>query len=188
MFERFTEKARQVVVCAQDEAKTFKHAYIGTEHLLLGLLLVEDGLGSYVLRDMGLTVEQVREDVRRIVGDGEQLIVGQIPFTPRSKKILELSLREALGLGHNYIGTEHLLLALAREEQGVSARILSEHAIDPEQVRERILQALRAVPKPAPEFNRKLVDLVRSAKDLAIDEGEWDIAAALRKIERQLQS
>ena len=115
MFERFTERARQVVVLAQDEARALKHNYIGTEHLLLGLLREEQGLAARVLESLGVTVEEVRIQVARIVGQGDELAMGQIPFTPRSKKILELSLREALSLGHDYIGTEHLLLGLARE-------------------------------------------------------------------------
>src|SRR4051812_35706434 len=106
MFERFTERARQVVVLAQEEARTLKHNYIGTEHILLGLLREEEGLAARVLESLDITVERVRAQVVRIVGSGEEVTSGQIPFTPRAKKVLELALREALSLGHNYIGTE----------------------------------------------------------------------------------
>src|SRR5213078_1243244 len=108
MFERFTERARQVVVLAQEEARTLKHNYIGTEHILLGLLREEEGLAARVLESLDITVERVRAQVVRIVGSGEEVTSGQIPFTPRAKKVLELALREALSLGHNYIRTEHI--------------------------------------------------------------------------------
>jgi ATP-dependent Clp protease ATP-binding subunit ClpC len=143
MFEKFTERARQVVVAAQDEARALKHNYIGTEHLLLGLLRVEDGQAARVLDSLGLTVEAVREQVGRIVGVGEEeLLSGQIPFTPRAKKVLELSLREALALGHNYIGTEHVLLGVARENEGVAARILLDFGVDAERIREEVVRTL----------------------------------------------
>ena len=118
MFERFTERARQVVVLAQDEARALKHNYIGTEHILLGLLREEEGLAARVLESLDITVEEVRAQVARIVGQGDEVTTGQIPFTPRAKKVLELALREALSLGHNYIGTEHILLGLVRENEG----------------------------------------------------------------------
>ena len=121
MFERFTERARQVVVLAQEEARTLKHNYIGTEHILLGLLREEEGLAARVLESLDITVEEVRAQVARIVGQGDEVTTGQIPFTPRAKKVLELALREALSLGHNYIGTEHILLGLVRENEGVAA-------------------------------------------------------------------
>ena len=118
LFERFTERARQVVVLAQDEARALKHNYIGTEHILLGLLREEEGLAARVLESLDITVEEVRAQVARIVGQGDEVTTGQIPFTPRAKKVLELALREALSLGHNYIGTEHILLGLVRENEG----------------------------------------------------------------------
>ncbi len=130
MFERFTERARQVVVLAQEEARTLKHNYIGTEHILLGLLREEEGLAARVLESLDITVERVRAQVVRIVGSGEEVTSGQIPFTPRAKKVLELALREALSLGHNYIGTEHILLGLVRENEGVAARILLDFDAD----------------------------------------------------------
>ncbi len=142
MFERFTERARQVVVLAQEEARTLKHNYIGTEHILLGLLREEEGLAARVLEGLEITVEEVRAQVIRIVGSGEEVTSGQIPFTPRAKKVLELALREALSLGHNYIGTEHILLGLVRENEGVAARILADFDADSEKIRNEIIRML----------------------------------------------
>jgi hypothetical protein len=142
MFERFTERARQVVVLAQEEARTLKHNYIGTEHILLGLLREEEGLAARVLESLDITVERVRAQVVRIVGSGEEVTSGQIPFTPRAKKVLELALREALSLGHNYIGTEHILLGLVNENEGVAARILLDFDADSEKVRNRVIRML----------------------------------------------
>ena len=142
MFERFTERARQVVVLAQDEARALKHNYIGTEHILLGLLREEEGLAARVLESLDITVERVRSQVVRIVGSGEEVTSGQIPFTPRAKKVLELALREALSLGHNYIGTEHILLGLVRENEGVAARILLDFDADAEKIRNEIIRML----------------------------------------------
>src|ERR671937_865385 len=143
MFERFTERARQVVVLAQEEARTLKHNYIGTEHILLGLLREEEGLAARVLESLDITVERVRAQVVRIVGSGEEVTSGQIPFTPRAKKVLELALREALSLGHNYIGTEHKLL----DQFGRNlTKLASESKLDPvvgrETEIERIMQIL----------------------------------------------
>src|SRR2546430_2462328 len=142
MFERFTERARQVVVLAQDEARALKHNYIGTEHILLGLLREEEGLAARVLESLDITVEEVRAQVARIVGQGDEVTTGQIPFTPRAKKVLELALREALSLGHNYIGTEHILLGLVRENEGVAARILLDFDADAEKIRNEIIRML----------------------------------------------
>jgi ATP-dependent Clp protease ATP-binding subunit ClpC len=143
VFERFTERARQVVVLAQDEARALKHNYIGTEHLLLGLLREEEGLAARVLESFDITVEEVREQVKRLVGQGDEEIgTGQIPFTPRAKKVLELALSEALSLGHNYIGTEHVLLGVVRENQGVAARILLDFDADAETIRNEIIRML----------------------------------------------
>lgn len=146
MFERFTERARQVVILAQDESRGFKHNYIGTEHILLGLIREEQGLGAAVLEEHGLTLETVRADIARTVGHGDHALYGQIPFTSRAKKTLELALREALSLGHNYIGTEHVLLGLVREPEGVAARILQEHEITAEQIRVTIIKRLPTFP------------------------------------------
>src|SRR3954463_13444419 len=130
MFERFTERARQVVVLAQDEARALKHNYIGTEHILLGLLREEEGLAARVLDSLEITVEEVRAQVARIVGEGDELTWGQIPFTPRAKGVLQLAGTEALQRDDNHVGPEHLLLALARENQGVASRILLEFDTD----------------------------------------------------------
>ena len=155
MFERFTERARQVVVLAQEEARTLKHNYIGTEHILLGLLREEEGLAARVLESLDITVERVRAQVVRIVGSGEEVTSGQIPFTPRAKKVLELALREGLALGHNYIGTEHVLLGLVRENEGVAARILLEFDADADKVRDEIIRMLEGAPRPAPRPSRR---------------------------------
>jgi ATP-dependent Clp protease ATP-binding subunit ClpC len=138
MFERFTERARQVVVFAQEEARALKHNYIGTEHLLLGLVREEEGVAARVLEALGVTGDQVRGKVAEIIGEGDDVSTGQIPFTPRAKKVLELSLREALNLSQNYIGTEHVLLGLMRENEGVAARILLDLNVDAEAVRRQV--------------------------------------------------
>ena len=131
-----------MVVLAQEEARTLKHNYIGTEHILLGLLREEEGLAARVLESLDITVERVRAQVVRIVGSGEEVTSGQIPFTPRAKKVLELALREALSLGHNYIGTEHILLGLVRENEGVAARILLDFDADSEKIRNEVIRML----------------------------------------------
>ncbi|HZT45710.1 MAG TPA: ATP-dependent Clp protease ATP-binding subunit [Gaiellaceae bacterium] len=131
-----------MVVLAQDEARALKHNYIGTEHILLGLLREEEGLAARVLESLDITVEEVRAQVARIVGQGDEVTSGQIPFTPRAKKVLELALREALSLGHNYIGTEHILLGLVRENEGVAARILLDFDADAEKIRNEIIRML----------------------------------------------
>jgi len=142
VFERFTERARQVVVLAQEEARALKHNYIGTEHILLGLLREEEGLAARALESLDITVERVRAQVVRIVGSGEEVTSSQIPFTPRAKKVLELALREALSLGHNYIGTEHILLGLVRENEGVAMRILLDFDADSEKIRNEVIRML----------------------------------------------
>ncbi len=150
MFERFTERARQVIVLAQEEARALRHNYIGTEHLLLGLLREADGVAARVLGSLEVTLEEVRGEVSRIVGEGDTESQGQIPFTPRAKKVLELALREALSLGHNYIGTEHVLLGLVRESEGVAARIIGDLEVDTERVRQEVLRMLSAPSKRPP--------------------------------------
>ncbi len=144
MFERFTERARHVVVLAQEEARALHHNYIGTEHVLLGLLREEDGLAAMVLHSRGITVEEARDRVARIVGrgDAQKLTGGLIPFTARAKKVLELALREALSLRHNYIGTEHILLGLLRENEGVAARILVDFGTSDTQLRDELIGRL----------------------------------------------
>ncbi len=131
-----------MVVLAQEEARTLKHNYIGTEHILLGLLREEEGLAARVLESLDITTERVRSQVVRIVGSGEEVTSGQIPFTPRAKKVLELALREALSLGHNYIGTEHILLGLVRENEGVAARILLDFDADSDKIRNEVIRML----------------------------------------------
>ncbi len=142
MFERFTERARQVVVLAQDEARTLGHNYIGTEHILLGLLREEHGLAARVLASLDITSEEIRARVARIIGLGDEVITGPMPFTPRAKHVLELALREALALGHAHIGTEHILLGLVREPDGVAARMLVDLRADAETIREEVFRAL----------------------------------------------
>jgi ATP-dependent Clp protease ATP-binding subunit ClpC len=142
MFERFTERARQAVVFGQDEARRFKHNYIGTEHLLLGLIREEEGIAARVLASFDVTLEEVRERVAQIVGRGGEIAAGQIPFTPRAKRVLELSIREALSLGHGYVGTEHVLLGLLREGEGVANHILLDLGANAETVRARLLSML----------------------------------------------
>jgi ATP-dependent Clp protease ATP-binding subunit ClpA len=149
MFERFTERARKVVVLAQDEARRFHHNYVGTEHILLGLLREGEGVAAQALTSLGVTLERVREQVESIVGYGEGTS-REIPFTPRSKKVLELGLREAMRLGHNYIGTEHLLLGLVREGEGVAARVLSNLELAPGRIRSEVLRGIGGEPEAAP--------------------------------------
>ncbi len=183
MFERFTERARQVVVLAQEEARRLSHNYIGTEHILLGLLREEEGLAARVLESLDVTIERVRTEIRRLVGSGEEVTSGQIPFTPRAKKVLEIALREALSLGHNYIGTEHILLGLVREDEGVAARILLSFDLDAERIRNEVIRALtgpgeRVAVRPGGPGGERREEL----------EGAWlgGLATILRKLQRDI--
>ena len=142
MFERFTDRARRVVVLAQEEARMLNHNYIGTEHILLGLIHEGEGVASKALEQLGVSLDAVREQVQEIIGQGQQAPTGHIPFTPRAKKVLELSLREALQLGHNYIGTEHILLGLIREGEGVAAQVLVKLGADLARVRQTVIQLI----------------------------------------------
>ncbi|ABP56703.1 ATP-dependent Clp protease ATP-binding subunit [Salinispora tropica] len=142
MFERFTDRARRVVVLAQEEARMLNHNYIGTEHILLGLIHEGEGVAAKALESLGISLEGVRQQVEEIIGQGQQAPSGHIPFTPRAKKVLELSLREALQLGHNYIGTEHILLGLIREGEGVAAQVLVKLGADLNRVRQQVIQLL----------------------------------------------
>ncbi len=142
MFERFTDRARRVVVLAQEEARMLNHNYIGTEHILLGLIHEGEGVAAKGLESLGISLEGVRAQVEEIIGQGQQAPSGHIPFTPRAKKVLELSLREALQLGHNYIGTEHILLGLIREGEGVAAQVLVKLGADLNKVRQQVIQLL----------------------------------------------
>ncbi len=142
MFERFTDRARRVVVLAQAEARLLDHNYIGTEHLLLGLIHEGEGVAARALQALDVSLEAVRRQVEEKIGRGSSPPTGHIPFTPRAKKVLELSLREALQLGHNYIGTEHILLGLIREGDGVAAQVLHGFGADLDRVRERVTELL----------------------------------------------
>ena len=142
MFEKFTDRARRVVVQAQEEARTLNHSYIGTEHILLGLIREGAGVGAKALESLGISLEAVRRQVEETIGRGQHSPSGHIPFTPQAKKVLELSLSEALQLHHSYIGTEHILLGLIREGDGVAAQVLAEHGADLDRVREQVVQLL----------------------------------------------
>ena len=140
MFERFTDRARRVVVVAQEEARKLSHSYIGTEHLLIGLVQEGEGVAAKVLKTFGISAAAVRTQVEEIVGEGSQAPSGHIPFTPRAKKVLELAMREGVRLDHNYIGTEHILLGLIREGEGVAAQILVKLGADLGRVRQKVVE------------------------------------------------
>jgi ATP-dependent Clp protease ATP-binding subunit ClpC len=176
MFERFTERARQVIVLAQDEARGMKTNYIGTEHILLGLLREDDGVAARVLRDFGIEVEATRAWVYRRIGPGAELITGQLPFTPRSKKVIELSLREALSLGHNYIGTEHILLGLIREGGGLATEYLDEVGLPASTIRSGIIRFLNKA------SNRELTPTERQRRAIK------DIQSGIRQIEEGIKA
>jgi ATP-dependent Clp protease ATP-binding subunit ClpC len=150
MFERFTDRSRRVVVLAQEEARLLGHNHIGTEHLLLGLIAEEESVAARTLRALGVTLDAARDQVRQVIGPGHQDPASHIPFTPRAKKVLELSLREALSLKSGYIGTEHLLLGLITEGKGVGAQILAELGATPQAVRDKAAELAEAEPDPAP--------------------------------------
>jgi len=171
MFERFTDRARRVVVLAQEEARMLNHNYIGTEHILLGLIHEGEGVAAKALESLGISLEAVRQQVEEIIGQGQQAPSGHIPFTPRAKKVLELSLREALQLGHNYIGTEHILLGLIREGEGVAAQVLVKLGADLNRVREQVIQLLhghRGEADPAASRQRGLPPEIIAARLHAI--------------------
>jgi ATP-dependent Clp protease ATP-binding subunit ClpC len=142
MFERFTDRARHVVVYAQEESRMLNHNYIGTEHILLGLIHEGEGIAARALEAMGISLDSARRRVEEIIGQGQTAPAGHIPFTPRGKKVLELALREALQMGHTYIGTEHILLGLIREGEGVGAQVLQELGADLDRVRQTVIQLL----------------------------------------------
>ena len=198
MFEKFTDKARRVVVLAQEEAKLLNHNYIGTEHILLGLIHEGEGVAAKALEALGINLEQVREQVQDIIGQGQQAPSGHIPFTPRAKKVLELSLREALQLGHSYIGTEHLLLGLIREGEGVAAQVLTKLGADTNKVRQQVIQLLSGYQgketvsvggevNPQPKGSQVLDQYGRNLT-LAAAEGKLDpVVGREREIERVMQ-
>jgi hypothetical protein len=208
-FARFTDRARRVMVLAQEEARLLNHNYIGTEHLLLGLIREHDGVAATALTSLGISLETVRAQVEVIIGRGQSAPAGHIPFTPRAKKVLDLSLREALQLGHNYIGTEHLLLGLIREGEGIAAQVLVNLGARHARLRKQVLRLLADGAPTSPEegelpsdaagrlpsdtsaaanlayYDQQLAD-VRRAKDAAIAAQEFDTAATLRVVEKQL--
>jgi ATP-dependent Clp protease ATP-binding subunit ClpA len=202
MFERFTDRARRVVVLAQEEARLLNHNYVGTEHLLLGLIHEAEGVAAKALELLGIRLEVVRAQVEQIVGRGQRAPTGHIPFTPRAKKVLELSLREAKQLGHNYIGTEHILLGLIREGEGVAAHVLVKLGADLSRARGQVIGLLSGdagteeaaartrlvrmtVPDDLLEAQEQFAQ-VRREKEAAIDAEDFDRAAALRDKEQQL--
>jgi ATP-dependent Clp protease ATP-binding subunit ClpA len=206
VFERFTDRARRVVVLAQEEARLLNHDDIGTEHLLLGLIHEGEGVAAKALESLGISLEAVRAQVEEIIGQGQSAPTGHIPFTPRAKKVLELSLREALELGHNYIGTEHILLGLLREGEGVAAQVLVNLGASLDRVRQVVIGLLSGypggegaaeqagartrlvrmtVPAELRETEEQLAQ-VRQEKQAAIDRGDVEQAVGLHEKERQL--
>ncbi len=184
MFEHFTAEARDVVVLAQDEARALKHNYIGTEHILLGLLREQEGLAGRVLESLDITVDCARAQVVRIVGSGEEITSGQIPFTPRAKKVLELSRREGLSLGHEYIASEHILLGLVRENDGVAARILLEFDADPDKIRNQVIRMLSPGPR-TPAGAHGAPNLLRPPLGSQRAGAPWRPDRALRAVVRE---
>lgn len=192
MFRRFTGMARQAVYRATEEARMLRSPCVGTEHLLLGLVFENDGLAAKTLESLGLSLEEIRRQVTEITGHGQHASQRHIPFTPQVKKALEQSLREALGLGHNYIGTEHLLLGLLRVERGIAARVLTGLGADHDRVKARVVelknqmeQARQAIPVELVDTVEQL-ELVRSQKEAALDAEDFETAKELRDREREL--
>jgi ATP-dependent Clp protease ATP-binding subunit ClpA len=200
VFERFSLSARQVVVLAQDEARSLRHNYIGTEHILLGLLR-EGSIGGETLEALGVSLDEARERVERIVGEGDEHISGQIPFTPRGKKVLELALRRAQALGHDYIGSEHILLGLVQEGEGVAVRILGEFGLDAGRIDAAVTELLEHPsdrpskpplvaslhPPLQPLDVVGLVLALEEAKQVLLTNQRLEDAAALRERQRDLQ-
>ncbi|MGH2727227.1 MAG: Clp protease N-terminal domain-containing protein, partial [Actinomycetota bacterium] len=206
MFERFTDRARRVVVLAQEEARMLNHNYIGTEHILLGLIHEGEGVAAKALESLGISLEAVRSQVEEIIGQGQTPPTGHIPFTPRAKKVLELSLREALQLGHNYIGTEHILLGLIREGEGVAAQVLVKLGADLNKVRQQVIQLLsgyaggkgepgQAGGEQAPtgslvldQFGRNLTQLARETKLDPVIGREKEIERVMQVLSRRTKN
>src|ERR1043166_4767073 len=196
MFERFTDRARRVVVLAQEEARMLNHNYIGTEHILLGLIHEGEGVAAKALESLGISLEGVRQQVEEIIGQGQQAPSGHIPFTPRAKKVLELSLREALQLGHNYIGTEHILLGLIREGEGVAAQRLQKLGADLNRVRQQVIQLLAGYTggkgegqpgEQAPQGSMVLDQFGRNLTQLARENKLDPVIGREKEIERGMQ-
>jgi ATP-dependent Clp protease ATP-binding subunit ClpC len=203
MFERFTDRARRVVVLAQEEARMLNHNYIGTEHILLGLIHEGEGVAAKALESLGISLEAVRSQVEEIIGQGQAAPTGHIPFTPRAKKVLELSLREALQLGHNYIGTEHILLGLIREGEGVAAQVLQKLGADLNRVRQQVIQLLQGYAgkgegqpgEQAPQgsmvldqFGRNLTQLARETKLDPVIGREKEIERVMQVLSRRTKN
>jgi len=185
MFERFTERARRAVVLAQEEARKLDHGYIGTEHLLLGLIREDEGVAAKALEALGISLKAVREQVVARVGRGQRPPTGHIPFTERAKRVLELSLRESGQLGHRYIGTEHILLAIVREGDGVAAQVLTGLGADPGRVRQQVIELLQGYTGEGPRSGpwRGVGPRGRPARDAGPDD---DIAAGLEALGQRL--
>jgi len=206
MFERFTDRARRVVVLAQEEARMLSHNYIGTEHILLGLIHEGEGVAAKALESLGISLEAVRAQVEEIIGQGQQAPSGHIPFTPRAKKVLELSLREALQFGHNYIGTEHILLGLIREGEGDAAQVLVKLGADLNRVRQQVIQLLSGfqgketasastAPEGAPssslvldQFGRNLTQAAREGKLDPVIGRESEIERVMQVLSRRTKN
>jgi len=204
LFERFTDRARRVVVLAQEEARLLNHNYIGTEHILLGLIHEGEGVAAKALESLGISLEAVRQQVEEIIGQGQQAPSGHIPFTPRAKKVLELSLREALQLGHNYIGTEHILLGLIREGEGVAAQVLVKLGADLNRVRQQVIQLLNGYQSKEPagtasesapstslvldQFGRNLTQAAREGKLDPVIGREKEIERLMQVLSRRTKN
>jgi ATP-dependent Clp protease ATP-binding subunit ClpA len=186
MFERFTDRARRVVVLAQEEARILNHNYIGTEHILLGLLREGEGVAAKALESLGMSLEAVRQQVGEIIGKGQDAPSGHIPFTPRAKKVLELSLREALQLGHDYIGTEHILLGLLSEGEGVAAQVLVRLGADLKRVRRQVIQLLHGGQGEAAGAGPRRMTATRELWLTEMQSTLTSIADRLTAIERHL--
>jgi ATP-dependent Clp protease ATP-binding subunit ClpC len=191
MFERFTDRARRVVVLAQEEARLLSHNYIGTEHILLGLVREGEGIAAKALGSLGISLEAVRQQVEEIIGRGQQEPSGHIPFTPRAKKVLELSLSEAHRLGHNYIGAEHILLGLIREGEGVAAQVLVRLGADLNRVRQ---QVIRLVTGRDPEATGRIAVAGEPGEDVLmqgiVTRERWmaEVQNALAKIMQRIEA
>jgi hypothetical protein len=193
-FERFTDRARRVVVLAQEEARALGHNYVGTEHFLVALIGEGEGVAARALESLGVSLAGVREQVEEIIGRGKGAPSGHLPFTPRAKKVLELSMREALRLGHNYVSTEHILLGVIREGEGVAAQILVRLGADLNRVRQQVIEMLSGrhartsdrVPPPGLGHYDEKIAAARDQKDAALDAHDFDRAATLRDEEKRL--
>jgi hypothetical protein len=194
MFRRFSPRAREVVISAQQEARALHHGFIGTEHLLLGLLRDRDGVAGRALHALGISPEAAREQVLDIIGEGKSEVAGHIPLTPRSKKVLELAVQEAVHLGHLYVGTEHILLGLVREGDGVGWHVLHRLGLTVPKVRDQVLQLVsqdrqapsHVITPPGIRDYDTRIELARQAKDAAVDAKDLDRAAAARESEKEL--